>query len=168
MPAVYLLLRVGAGDAIVWSLPTVIILGCVSCGLVTSAVGFDGVLRRFFSMATLRRAGNISYSFYLAHGLTLKALSRLAHAYAVPTIAQPMVFWSMIPVTFVASLTSAVALFCLVERPLSLVPREDRSATAPVRPAAAFALGWVNKRPIRTHFAPRPADRPSQGTRFGL
>src|SRR5438045_1773324 len=40
---------------------------------------FHGLLNRFFSLSRLRWFGNISYSYYLIHGLTLHAVARIAH-----------------------------------------------------------------------------------------
>jgi len=82
-------------------------------------------LARAFSWTPLRWLGNMSYSYYLLHGLVLKACF---HALAV--VAPPgsgglpaWVLWALLPTLFVITLLSSAALFLAVERPFSLAPR---------------------------------------------
>jgi exopolysaccharide production protein ExoZ len=120
-PAVYFLLtqHVASGaDAITWSVPAVAVLGCSFSAFVAYTAGFDGGLRRILSAAPFRQLGTISYSFYLVHGLTLKAIARLVRYYA-PEQATIM-FWCLLPAAFLTSVASATALFCAVEKPFSL------------------------------------------------
>lgn len=79
-----------------------------------------GWLGRAFSWTPLRWLGNMSYSYYLLHGLALKA-GFLALSLLVPTSANGhLVFWlSLIPLFALTLLASAV-LFLVIERPLSL------------------------------------------------
>lgn len=82
----------------------------------------QGWLGRAFCFAPLRWLGNMSYSYYLLHGLLLKAafaaLGRLP-----PSAAGPLLFWGALPLLLAVTLAGAAALFLLVERPLSLAPR---------------------------------------------
>lgn len=81
---------------------------------------------RAFSWTPLRWLGNMSYSFYLVHGLALKAGFRLLAAVfpPAPQGAGALFFgvW-LVPMLILALLSSAV-LFLLVERPLSLAPQK--------------------------------------------
>lgn len=76
-----------------------------------------------FSWTPLRWLGNMSYSYYLLHGLALKA-SFLALAKYLPTGTQePLLICALLPVMFALTLIPTGALFLLVERPFSLTPR---------------------------------------------
>ena len=83
---------------------------------------------RIFAWTPLRWLGNISYSYYLIHGLTLKiiavALMRLPLTPALSLAA----FWLGLPVFFFLTLVSSTLLFILVERRFSIPP-----AIAPAR-----------------------------------
>lgn len=95
-------------------------------------------LSRMFSWTPVRWLGNMSYSYYLLHGLALQA-SFLALAAIVPTAQQgPLFFWGLLPVMFAWTLIPTSALFLLVERPYSLSPhraneRGDQSTRRKVR-----------------------------------
>ena len=79
-------------------------------------------LSRIFSWTPVRWLGNMSYSYYLLHGLALQA-SFLALAAVVPTAQQgPLFFWGLLPIMFAWTLIPTSALFLLVERPYSLSP----------------------------------------------
>jgi peptidoglycan/LPS O-acetylase OafA/YrhL len=78
-------------------------------------------LGRAFSWTPLRWLGNMSYSYYLLHGLTLKALfmvvmhnSRLLAKYPLP------MFCLLLAIFFLATLCTSAALFLMIEKPLSL------------------------------------------------
>lgn len=81
----------------------------------------DGWLSRFFSRRYLRYFGNISYSFYLIHGLTLKFFF-LVLGFLLPaeTYAGPIWFWLLFLPAFGAACFVSTGLFLLVERPFSL------------------------------------------------
>lgn len=79
-------------------------------------------LSLMFSWTPLRWLGNMSYSYYLLHGLALKA-GFLALPTLVPTASySSWLFWVLLPPMFVLTLIPTVALFLLVERPFSLAP----------------------------------------------
>ena len=83
-----------------------------------------------FSWTPLRWLGNISYSYYLLHGLALKAgflaLSNLLPASGYGS----WFFWVLLPLMFWLTLVPSAALFLLVERPFSLVPRMAKGGVA--------------------------------------
>jgi exopolysaccharide production protein ExoZ len=73
-----------------------------------------GALGQTFSWSPMRWLGNMSYSYYLVHGLALKG------AFMVLGVGP---FWPMLPVMFALSLVPAALLFLAVEKPLSLGAR---------------------------------------------
>jgi exopolysaccharide production protein ExoZ len=80
-------------------------------------------LARAFSWTPLRWLGNMSYSYYLLHGLALKA-GFLLFAMFLPPVAEhgPLFFAVLLPPLFAFTLVPTGALFLLVERPFSLAP----------------------------------------------
>ena len=86
------------------------------------------------SWAPLRWLGNISYSYYLVHGLALQAGFKLA------TTMLPAAQWGvlggalLLPATFALSLLPSLLLYLIVERPLSLVPGEQTRRSVDVFP----------------------------------
>ena len=83
----------------------------------------SGWLPRAFSWTPLRWLGNMSYSYYLLHGLALKA-GFLAFGKLVPSAGtEHWVFWLMMPVMFALTLVASAVLFLAIERPFSLVPK---------------------------------------------
>lgn len=80
-------------------------------------------LPRAFSWTPLRWLGNMSYSYYLLHGLALKA-GFLVLAVVLPSANYGAgLFWVLLPLMFILTLIPTTALFLTVERPLSLTPR---------------------------------------------
>jgi peptidoglycan/LPS O-acetylase OafA/YrhL len=81
-------------------------------------------LPRAFSWLPLRWLGNMSYSYYLLHGITLRA-AFLALGVVLPgqTGHEAWVFWGLLPLMFALTLVPTAALFLLIERPFSLSPK---------------------------------------------
>lgn len=91
-----------------------------------------GWLARAFSWTPLRWLGNMSYSYYLLHGLALKA-GFLVLSLLVPTSANGhLVFWLGLAPLFVLTLLASAVLFVVIERPLSLATARQQSARIPV------------------------------------
>lgn len=111
----------------------VIAAGVGSFALGYAALGCDGWTARLLSTAPLRWMGNVSYSFYLIHSVALRVVFT-AVAMVVPAGAQSSwVFWAMFVPALAVSSAAALALFMLVERPLSLAPtRRGRAAVPPL------------------------------------
>jgi peptidoglycan/LPS O-acetylase OafA/YrhL len=111
--------------------------------VVLVALVAEGRVRSIFSVAPLRWLGNMSYSYYLMHALTLKALW-LFIARACPSWHPgPAVHWAFMPVALAATLVTSAVLFCEVEKRFSLAPkrimaRRPVPATIPA-PAAGAA-----------------------------
>lgn len=84
-------------------------------------------LSRTFSWTPLRWLGNMSYSYYLLHGLALKA-GFLALSTLIPTANHDAwLFWVLLPPMFILTLIPSAALFLSVERPFSLAPRRVKT-----------------------------------------
>ncbi len=81
----------------------------------------EGWLGRAFSVAPVRWLGNASYSYYLIHGLALKA-AFMVLAWVLPPTAAPgdWLFWALLLPFFAATLVPAAALFLWVEKRWSL------------------------------------------------
>lgn len=115
---------IGNGAAVVKEL-----LLCWSFGIVcyTCFLHPDGALARGFSRTPLRWLGNMSYSYYLLHGLTLKAGFMFLFA-AVPQVKySTLAVIVAMPGMFALTLLSSACLFLLIERPFSLVPATRKS-----------------------------------------
>src|SRR5207248_300816 len=88
--------------------------------LVLYSCFLNGRLAVIFSRAALRWLGNMSYSYYLIHGLTLKCIA-VALAYAGWTTHNPfLLFLVILPSCLFATWISATLLFVTIEKPLSL------------------------------------------------
>jgi peptidoglycan/LPS O-acetylase OafA/YrhL len=104
-----------------------------------SLSGQPRLTARVFSWAPLRWLGNMSYSYYLIHGLTLKALFLGLSLVYSPRGDQTYAYWLLMPFFFLATLIPSSALYLLVEWPLSLVPARLRKPSHKSTPAADAA-----------------------------
>ena len=90
-------------------------------------------LPRAFSWTPLRWLGNMSYSYYLIHGLALKA-GVLALAVVVPPAPHGAGFFcAMMPLAFALTLLVSAALFMAVERPFSLSQKGTPRGNSPLQ-----------------------------------
>ncbi len=83
----------------------------------------DEWLGRTFSWTPLRWLGNMSYSYYLLHGLALRALFLVLLRLHPDAGQGALWFWALLPVLFGLTLLPTAALYLAVERPFSLKPR---------------------------------------------
>lgn len=86
-----------------------------------------GLTARLFSWTPLRWLGNMSYSYYLSHGLALKALFMALGLVVLPQGNHPWLLLSLLPVAVAATLVVSGTLFILIEKPLSLAPHRSRA-----------------------------------------
>lgn len=101
-------------------------------------------LATLFCWTPLRWLGNISYSYYLIHGLALKG-AFLSMAMLHPPQAHGLAFFLLLmPLMLALTLPPAIALFLLVEKPFSLAPAPAIAASAAAGPALP---GAENSRP---------------------
>jgi exopolysaccharide production protein ExoZ len=88
--------------------------------LVSYGLFVKGTLCSFFSWTPLRWVGNMSYSYYLIHGLTLQGLN-LMLSMLFPGL---RLYSFMLFVTLLVGLTATIAVSCilylLIEKPLSI------------------------------------------------
>jgi exopolysaccharide production protein ExoZ len=95
---------------------------------------YDGHLKGVFSLTPLRCLGHMSYSYYLLHGVTLKALA-LSAAILVPAqVGTAAMFWCALPAAYVATLATGTFWHLFVERHLRsrLAPGARGMSRSPV------------------------------------
>jgi exopolysaccharide production protein ExoZ len=95
-----------------------------------------GALRRAMEWRPLRYLGNMSYSYYLLHGVTLTAVGLVAMRLAPPAPGRAVVFLALLPLALIATFVSSTGLFLLVEKPYSLTPTSSRVPRAAPVPTA--------------------------------
>lgn len=111
---------------------------CLECFTV------QGVTSRVFSSAPLRWFGNMSYSYYLFHGLCLKATTFILARVFPGSGNETYMFWVMLLPAFAITTVGSAALFLMVERPMSLF------ATSPKFGEPRMILGIPNDGSLAT------------------
>ena len=104
------------------------------------ALYFRGILNRIFSLAGLRWVGNISYSYYLIHGLTLHVLAKIAKRILGTQPLSAPAYGMLFLFSLAATIAVAALLFLAIERPFSLSTRakgERERVPATVQPATS-------------------------------
>jgi exopolysaccharide production protein ExoZ len=91
----------------------------------------DQGLARAFSWTPLRWLGNMSYSYYLLHGLALNFGFRLLHRAILSVSHEALFFVAMLLPMFIATLVPTVILYLYVERPFSLGKPNRRPQVMP-------------------------------------
>lgn len=81
----------------------------------------DRVASKFFSSKPLRWLGNMSYSYYLIHGLALKFFFLILGVVYPPHGSDNLLFWTLLPLAFVITLVPSCTLFLYVEKPFSII-----------------------------------------------
>jgi exopolysaccharide production protein ExoZ len=90
---------------------------CLECFL------FSRLTSQIFSSSPLRWLGNMSYSYYLIHGLSLKAIFLLLSKVYPPVQDGSLMFWIILPPVFFLTLIPSAVLFIFIEKPYSLTSR---------------------------------------------
>jgi peptidoglycan/LPS O-acetylase OafA/YrhL len=90
---------------------------CLDCFL------SSGLTSRLFSIRPMRWLGNMSYSYYLIHGLTLKFIFLVVQKINPAQHSDSLLFWVLFPVAFMFTLIPSAVLFIFVEKPYSLVQK---------------------------------------------
>jgi exopolysaccharide production protein ExoZ len=91
----------------------------------------DAVISRGFSWTPMRWLGNMSYSYYLLHGLSLKGYFLVLGLVLATGGNSSVYFWTLLPVMFMLSLIPPAVLFLAVERPFSLVKTKKKAIETP-------------------------------------
>jgi len=92
--------------------------------LTAGCVAGRGLTPQLFSWKPLRWLGNMSYSFYLAHGLAINTALLLVIRPLADFSHPDLAFWLLVPLIFCACLVPSAALFILIEKPFSLTRRK--------------------------------------------
>ncbi len=109
--------------------PYKVIVLSISCAMLAFySFEFDGLLKKVFSWNPLRCLGNMSYSYYLIHGLALHAVAIIASSLAPEGRANLPLFLLALPIGFAITLLASSCLFLFVEKPISLRRHLDRRA----------------------------------------
>lgn len=90
--------------------------------LVLAAI-LPGLIGRLFSWNCIRWLGNMSYSFYLVHGIPLHVFGILAarlHSSRLPPPLMWAAFVAGLPLIFLATVAASAVVFLGVEKPISL------------------------------------------------
>jgi peptidoglycan/LPS O-acetylase OafA/YrhL len=98
--------------------------------LVFCALSGQGIVNRIFRYTPLRWLGNMSYSFYLIHGLPMHIIASIAARAAIGSLSSGNLIAFVIillPITFVITALVSTALFWFIEKPFSLVVRRPTS-----------------------------------------
>ena len=96
----------------------------------------EGPTARLFSITPLRWFGNMSYSYYLIHGLSLKAsFLVLAEVHQPVGESGALLWFGLLLPAFLATLPASVGLFLLVERRFSLGRPKATRDVSQVEPA---------------------------------
>ncbi len=93
----------------------------------------QGPTARLFSWTPLRWFGNISYSYFLVHGLVIRIGSYLLSRVYPPAPAPVGLFWLGMAISFPLTIAAALALYLLVERRFSLAVRPAAQRAAPLQ-----------------------------------
>ncbi len=99
-----------------------------------------GSCAQLFRWSPLRWLGNMSYSYYLVHGLALKALFFALSHYEVPQSLGSSSVWLLCPLALCWTLALSFPMFLFVERPFSLV-RDYPKPESPIAAGASLQQG---------------------------
>jgi peptidoglycan/LPS O-acetylase OafA/YrhL len=136
---------VAAGSAV----PQLVRSGCLFGGfgcLVLACLTPGSVPERLMSWTPIRWLGNMSYSYYLLHGLTINAFAMVFDkVIGMPPAMRAVEYWALMAVALAATWVTSTILFVAVERPLSL--QGSRRRAPMIAPRSEPAIGGV----------PRPA-----------
>jgi peptidoglycan/LPS O-acetylase OafA/YrhL len=113
-------------------------LGLFVAGFLLPAAAFAGrgPVACGLAWRPLRWLGNMSYSYYLAHGLVLEAVFRALRLVWPGVVGLgDAAWWVLLVPAFLATLVGSAALFLAVERPFSILPA---ARPAPRPPSVAW------------------------------
>jgi exopolysaccharide production protein ExoZ len=88
--------------------------------LVAFGLFFKGILFSVFSWAPLRWVGNMSYSYYLIHGLVLHGLNYFFRIAIKENYLNTLMLLIMLLISIAITLASAGILYLAIEKPLSI------------------------------------------------
>ena len=103
-------------------------LGVAFFVLCAAVIGYNGSANRVFLWTPLRYLGNMSFSYFLIHGLTLKAVSIAALKFGVQP--SPAMFFTVLIAGFTCTWITSTVLFVVIEKRFSLPARKPVPAAA--------------------------------------
>jgi exopolysaccharide production protein ExoZ len=109
-------------------------------GLTTYCFIFGGALKRIFSYTPLRWLGNMSYSYFLFHGLVLNGVAFSMEHLIRPETKSMLLFLVLLAANLLLTVSGSLALFLLVEKPFSLAVKRSNVAAAPSRQFSMSAV----------------------------
>jgi exopolysaccharide production protein ExoZ len=104
------------------------------------------IFQKVFSLSLIRWLGNVSYSYYLIHGLTLKAMIKFLTVMCPSWLTPRFCFWVWLPLAFLLTFVSSTILFILVEKPFSLTLRPSEISLDRTAPLAGLISRFVVQR----------------------
>ncbi len=90
-----------------------------------------GLVSRVMIWTPIRWLGNMSYSYYLAHGFAVR-IAMVILARFLPHGLSELMFWSLLPIFYAATLLASSLLFVWVEKPQSLRPAPVSAIPSPL------------------------------------
>jgi exopolysaccharide production protein ExoZ len=97
-----------------------------------TALSLRGAIATSLSWTPLRWLGNMSYSYYLTHGLALQVFFLVLRKFHAPSGGEADLFWALLPPAFAATLALSMALYILIERPYSIVSSVSAKIAPPL------------------------------------
>jgi peptidoglycan/LPS O-acetylase OafA/YrhL len=91
--------------------------------LVLCSLSHEGVLMKFFSLEGVRWFGNMSYSYYLTHGLTLHGMQLALRVVHFPGQLGAISYLILEGGCFAVTVLMAAAVYLAIEKPISLANR---------------------------------------------
>jgi exopolysaccharide production protein ExoZ len=120
--------------------PYKVIVLSISCSMLAFySFEFDGMLKSVFSWNPLRYLGNMSYSYYLIHGLTLHTVALIAYLMVPDGHSSLSLVLVALPIGFIATWITSTCLFLFVEKPMSLRRHLGGTRTESVKPLPSVA-----------------------------
>lgn len=107
--------------SIVWTT----LLAIALCPMALCIFSFRGALQAVFAYRPIRLVGNMSYSYFLVHGVVLKGIAEVAHFWGAPAPSL-VIYLALLPVNLILTFLVALSLYALVEKPFSLTPASKR------------------------------------------
>jgi exopolysaccharide production protein ExoZ len=95
--------------------------------------GSKSIAERVLSSTPPRWLGNVSYSYYLVHGLALNAIVLCLRYVGLEPGPRTGLILAMAAPAFAMTLAVSMVLFLFVERPYSLEPAAERAPGRPLR-----------------------------------
>ena len=95
-------------------------------GLTLYSFAFRGILQAVFVWTPIRWLGNISYSFFLMHGLVLHGIAFWLSGRPAKEYWSPLAYAGLIGFNLAAAFVVSLLLFLLVEKPFSLTSSQRR------------------------------------------